>query len=138
MRTVTGASTVVVGGSFNEVGVLSAAVKVGGASTETVAGAKTLNAGKYELKVRGALAETLASHKVSAAKISEDITGPMTMTVGASMKAKGADVTFKATGGKLTIKASGITIEMSNGSVKVDGKFDGSVKSVDEGDQSYE
>lgn len=65
-RHVTGASTVVVGGSWNETGIVDAAVKVLGASTEVVSGSKKIDAGKYELTVRGALSETFASRKIDA------------------------------------------------------------------------
>jgi type VI secretion system secreted protein VgrG len=137
-RDVTGASTVMVGGSWSETGVVHAAVHVAGGNAELVAGAKTINAGKYELTVRGALSETLASRKIKAGgKVNEAYKGPLTMTIAGAMKIKGADVTIKATT-KLTIKASGITVEITPGNIKIDGKFDGKVNSVDEGDESYE
>ncbi len=137
-RLVTGMSTILVGGSWSETGVVSASVKVGGVNTEAVAGAKTIKAGKYELTVRGALSETVASRKVKAgAKITEEYKGPLAMNVGGSMKIKGADVSFKATG-KITLKASGITVTMTPGEITIDGKFAGKVKSVDEGNSTYE
>ncbi|APR80672.1 Rhs element Vgr family protein [Minicystis rosea] len=138
MRAVTGASAVMIGGSWNERGVVHAAVQVAGANAETVAGAKTIDAGKYELTVRGALSETLASRKVKASgKVNEEYTGPLSLTVASSTKLKGADVTIKATS-KLTLKASGITVEITPGNIKIDGKFDGKVKSVDDGDEKYD
>lgn len=137
-RQVKGASTILVGGSWSQRAVLTAAVQVAGANAEVVAGAKTIKAGKYEVKVRGALSETFASRKIKAGgKINEDYTGPLTMTIGGSTKIKGADVTIKATS-KLTIKASGITVVITPGNIKIDGKFDGTVKSVDDGDEKYE
>ena len=114
-RAVTGASTVMIGGSWNERSIVSAAVQVAGANAEMIAGAKTIDAGKYELTVRGALSETLASRKVKAGgAINEEYTGPLSMTVTTTAKLKGADVTIKATR-KLTLKASGITVEITPG-----------------------
>ncbi|WP_437312622.1 type VI secretion system Vgr family protein [Sorangium sp. So ce385] len=137
-RHVTGPSTVLVGGSWNEHGVVDAAVKVGGASTEIISGSKKIDAGTYGLTVRGALSETLASRKIKAGGgISEEYTGPYVLSVGASAKLRGSDVTVEATA-SLTIKASGITVKMTPGSITIDGKFDGKVKSVDDGDESYD
>jgi type VI secretion system secreted protein VgrG len=128
-RHVTGASTVAVGGSWTEIGGLTASTSVLGAATLTVAGPMSVKAKEYSLKA-SLLSETYASKSVKAgAKRVEGFGGPAKYAVGGSMKLKGAQVFFKAAG-KITIKASGATITITPGAIKVDGAFDSSEASI--------
>jgi type VI secretion system secreted protein VgrG len=137
-RTVTGASSVMVGGSWNAVAGANAAINVLGASTETVAGAKTITAGRYLVSVRGAMSETLASRSVTAGSHRiEKSAATVSYTIGAGATFKGADVIVTATSG-ITIKASGVTVKITPSSVSISGEFDGGPSSVDDGDHDYD
>jgi type VI secretion system secreted protein VgrG len=136
-RAVQGGSVVVVGATWKAVAGAHASVSVSGASTESVAGTKSITTAKYALAVRGALKETLASRTVSAGgDCIEDFGGVANYKVAGSAKLQGANVVVKAKS-KLTIKAGGVTIEMTPGEVTVKGDFQGSVAAVDSGDQKY-
>lgn len=136
-RDVGGASTVLVGGSWNVLAAAQASVSVGGVSAELVGGPKKVTTGSYFLDVKGGLKLTLASWSTKAGA-SHDIgfNAGSAVQIAGSAKIKGSDVTISADS-KLTIKASGITIEMTPGAVSIKGKFDGSIASVDDGDEQY-
>ncbi len=128
-RHVTGASTVLVGGSWTEIGGLTSSTSVLGASTLTVGGPMSITAKDYSLKA-SALSETYASRSVAAgAKRVEGFGGPAKYVVGGSMKMKGSQVFFTATA-KITLKASGATITITPSSIKVTGAFDSSEASI--------
>jgi type VI secretion system secreted protein VgrG len=136
-REVGGASTVIVGGTWNAVGGVHASVAVGGASAELVGGAKKVVTGKYYLGVKGATTMNVGAWSIdSAAAYNLGFGAAGTLSAKGSASVKGADIVIAAES-KLTIKASGITIEMTPGAVKISGKFDGSVGSVDEGSEKY-
>ncbi|UQA63177.1 type VI secretion system Vgr family protein [Polyangium aurulentum] len=129
-RHVTGASTVLVGGSWTEIGGLSAATSVLGASTLGVAGPMSIRAKDYSLKA-SALKETYASKRVTAGgKRVESFSAAAKYSVGGSMKISGGGgVYFKATS-KITLKASGATITITPSSIKVKGALDASGSSI--------
>jgi type VI secretion system secreted protein VgrG len=136
-REVGGASTTLVGGSWNVVAAAQASVSVGGASAELVGGPKKVTTGSYFLEVKGGLKLTLGSWTTKAGA-SHDLgfNADSAMQIAGSAKIKGSDVTIAAES-KLTIKASGITIEMTPSAVTITGRFDGSIASVDQGDEQY-
>jgi type VI secretion system secreted protein VgrG len=128
-RHVTGASTVLVGGSWTEIGGLRSSTSVLGASTLTVGGPMSVKAKDYSLKA-SALKETYASRSVKAGgKRVEGFGGPAKYAVGGSMKMKGSQVFFKAAA-KITIKASGVTITITPSAIKISGAFDSSEASI--------
>ncbi|WP_437646540.1 type VI secretion system Vgr family protein [Sorangium sp. So ce362] len=137
-RSVLGAATVLVGGAWSEKAGLALSVNTAGASTEVVSGAKSIKASKYEVRVRGALKETLASRKIKAGGDRNEIFGAAaTYKIGGSAKIKGSEVVVKAKH-KITLKASGITVKITPGGITIDGAFDGKSNSVDEGEQNYD
>ncbi|HSN99770.1 MAG TPA: type VI secretion system tip protein TssI/VgrG, partial [Candidatus Nanopelagicales bacterium] len=135
---VTGAASTLVGGSWHQLSGLSASVNVGGASAETVAGAKIIKALSYGLSVRGALTESFASEKIDAgtdAILTASSKG--TLRAGGGIKVKGADVVFVADT-KIQIKAGGVTITITPGSVTIQGKFKSSQSAVDDANEDYD
>lgn len=129
-RHVTGVSTVLTGGSWTEIGGLSAATSVLGASTLVVAGPMSIKAKDYSLKT-SALKEDYASRSVKAgAKRVEGFGAAAKYSVGGSMTISGAGgVHFKADS-KITLKASGATITITPSAITVKGAFDSSEASV--------
>ena len=137
VRSVKGVSTVLVGGSWNTVAGASHNVSVSGAATELVAGAKSIKASKYYLKVKGAYNETLASRTVKAGGDRQEGFGAAaSYTVGASASIEGSEITIKADS-KITIKAGGATITITPGAIKIDGDYKSKVESAEEGDELY-
>lgn len=135
---VTGAASILVGGSWNQLSGLSAAVDVGGASAETVAGAKMIKALSYGLSVRGALTESFASKKVDAGTDAIDAASSKgTLRAAGSVKVKGADVVFVADT-RIQIKAGGVTIKITPSSVTIQGKFKSSQSAVDDANEDYD
>jgi type VI secretion system secreted protein VgrG len=128
-RHVSGVSSVVVGGGWQEIGGLTSSVSVLGASALTVAGPLSIRAKDYALKAN-ALSETYAARSVSAkGKRVEAFGGPAKYTVGGTMKLKGAGVYFKAAS-KITLKAGGVTIVITPSAIKIRGAFDSSEASI--------
>ncbi|MDI1429099.1 type VI secretion system Vgr family protein [Polyangium sorediatum] len=137
-RQTTGAATVMVGGSCNMLAGANYGVNVMGARSEMVAGAKTIKASKFAQEVKGALAETLASRKVTAGGDRvEDFAATARYSIGGSAKLQGSNVVVKATG-QIKIKAGGATVTITPGSITIDGEFKGSVDAQDDGDENYE
>jgi type VI secretion system secreted protein VgrG len=134
---VTGSSARSIGASFTQLAGVSAALSVGGINKEEVGGAKTIKALKYGLSVRGALTETYASRTVSAADINDAYSAAATLQVGGSATMTGADVIVSATS-KLVVKAGGMTITITPGAVKIDGKFDSSQGAKDKNSEDYD
>jgi type VI secretion system secreted protein VgrG len=135
---VTGAASVLVGGSWHQLAGLSAAVDVGGASAETVAGAKMIKALSYGLSVKGPLTETFASKKVDAGTdVIDAASAKETLRAGGSMKLKGADVVFVADT-KIEIKAGGVTVKITPGSVTIQGDFKSTQSAVDDAREDYD
>jgi type VI secretion system secreted protein VgrG len=134
-RHVTGVSTVLVGGGWTEVGGLSAATSVLGASTLKVAGPMSVDAKDYSLKA-SSLKEEYASRKIRAGgKRNESIGGPAKYSIDGALTMKGSNVFFKASS-KLTIKAGGVTITITPSAVKIKGAFDSSEASIVTGDET--
>jgi type VI secretion system secreted protein VgrG len=137
-QSVTGAASVLVGGPWHQLSGLSAGVDVGGASAETVAGAKMIRGLSYGLSVRGAVTESFASKKVDAGTDAIDAaTSKETLRAGGSAKIKGADVVFVAKT-KIQIKAGGVTIKITPGSVTIQGKFKSTQSAVDDSSEDYD
>ncbi|MBK8258050.1 MAG: type VI secretion system tip protein VgrG [Polyangiaceae bacterium] len=128
-RHVTGVATVLVGGSWVEVGGLHSGTGVLGASVLNVGGPIQIKAKEYSLKA-SALKEDYASRTVDAkAAVTEDFGAAAKYSIGASLKMKGANAYFLAQS-KLTIKASGATITMTPGSIKIKGDFKSTEASI--------
>ena len=128
-RHVSGVSTVAVGGSWAEIGGLTTSVSVLGASTLTAGGPMTVNAKDYALKA-SLLSETYAAKSISAkAKRVEVFGASAKYAVGATMRMKGAVVSFKAAS-KITLKASGATITITPSAIKIRGAFDSTEPSI--------
>ncbi|MGH7298721.1 MAG: bacteriophage T4 gp5 trimerization domain-containing protein, partial [Polyangiaceae bacterium] len=136
-REVGGLSTTLVGGSWNTLAAAHESVTVAGGRVELVGGPKKIITGKYFLEAKGGLKMTLASWSTTAGTSHDIGFGAGTsIRIAGSARMKGADVIISAES-KLTIKASGITIEMTPSAVEIKGRFDGSVASVDQGDEAY-
>jgi type VI secretion system secreted protein VgrG len=114
---------------------LSEAVGVGGAAIVKISGAKTVKSNGYGLTVRGLYFENLASRDAESAECTESFRS-LTYTMSAGGKITGSAVSVEATS-KLTIKSSGVTVTMTPSSITIDGDFDGSVSSVEEGNHAY-
>jgi type VI secretion system secreted protein VgrG len=136
-RSVNGAAAVVIGGSWNTLAGLHSSTNVGGANTETVGGAKNIKSPKYALSAL-MLNESLASHSVNAGGDIKDVfKTTVTFDIGGSATLKGANVIVSGTS-KITLKADGITVTLTDGDIKIDGKFDSSQKAEDKNDESYD
>jgi type VI secretion system secreted protein VgrG len=134
-RHVTGASSVMVGGSWTEIGGLSASTSVLGASSLAVGGPMSIQAKSYSLKA-STLKETLASRTIHASgKRIEGIKGAAKYSIGGALSLHGSAVVFKADS-KITIQASGATITVTPSSITIDGAFDASDASVVTGDET--
>jgi type VI secretion system secreted protein VgrG len=135
---VMGASSIAVGGSWRQLSGLAAAVDVGGASAENVAGAKSITTPKYAVSVKGALTENLASRNVMAGTDAIDAASSKAiLRCASSVKVKGADVIFTAQT-KIKIEAGGVTLTITPGSVTIAGKFDSSQSALDDSDEAYD
>ena len=133
-RSVKGASTTLVAGSWKVLAGMHESTSVGGASTLLVAGEKSITcATNFSQAVKGALNETLASRNVKAGGDREEGFGAAaSYKIGGSATFKGSDVVITAKA-KITIKADGCTITITPGKIKIDGKFTGDVASEDDG-----
>ena len=135
---VTGPATILVAGSWSQLSGLSAAVDVGGANIETVAGAKSIKCTNYGLTVKGAFAETYASQKVESGTDTIDTaSSKSSYRSGAGFDIKAGDVVFTAQT-KIQIKAGGVTVKITPGSVTISGKFKSSQSAVDDSNESYD
>jgi type VI secretion system secreted protein VgrG len=134
-RHVTGVSTVMVGGGWTEVGGLSSATSVLGASVLKVGGPISVKAKEYSLKA-SALKESYSSRSVKAgAKRSEEFGAAVKYTIDGALSMKGSAVFFAAKS-KITIKASGVTVTITPSSIKIKGDFDSSEASVVTGEEA--
>ena len=137
LRSVTGSGAISIGGSWIAAAGTHAAVTVLGASIEEVGGAKNIVCGKYNQNVTGALNEVLASRSIKAGgDRGEEFGATGTYAIGGSAKVSGSDIVFKASS-KITLKADGATITITPGAISIEAEFDGSVASVDDGNESY-
>jgi type VI secretion system secreted protein VgrG len=135
---VSGASARSIGAGWTQLAGLASNVNVGGAQTEEVSGAKSIKAPKYGLNVKGALTESYSSRDITSGGEVEDCFGAScTFDVSGDVSMKGADVLIMADD-KITIKADGITITITDGNIKIDGKFDSSQASKDKDDVDYD
>lgn len=130
-RVVTGASAVRVGGSWNVTAGLHASVNVGGASFENVSGAKSIKTPTYELSALTSYTEDYASLSLHAGgDVLNDFKTTGRVQIGASATVGGSYVMVAASN-RITLKAGGVTIKITPGEVKIEGKFDGDVGSVE-------
>jgi type VI secretion system secreted protein VgrG len=131
-----GVSNLLVGGSLSTKTGVAEAVGVAGAAVIKVSGLQAINAATYALTVRGLYLESYGSRTAtsksrlgeSCGKVTYDITGAATYT--------GSSVVIEA-GAMLTIKASGLTITMTPGSITVQGNYQVSGSSVEDGVHRY-
>jgi type VI secretion system secreted protein VgrG len=130
-RLVTGATGVIVGGAWNAVAGLHASAHVGGVNTESVAGAKSIAAPKYDLKVKGAVTETYSSRKITAGNGFVESAPKITYDVSGAAKVNGSSFVVFEASSKLTLKGGGVTVTITSSDVKIDGKFDNSDSSED-------
>ena len=137
-RVVTGTAGTLIGGSWNALAGLSGAVNVGGAAIEEVGGAKNIKAKSYGIDVRASLNETYGSRKVTAGgEVSDSFKTTATFNIGGSAKIQGANVVVSAKS-KITVKAAGLTLTITSGEVKIDGKFNSSTKAKDKDSEDYD
>ncbi|HHH11227.1 MAG TPA: hypothetical protein ENK23_04040 [Sorangium sp.] len=117
---VSGASTLIVGGSYLQSGA-TASVSVGGASSLTVGGALSYAASKYALSA-SIVADTLGSINLkSAGPVSLSAGGRMNLTLGdCALQAPTIVIKAKA---KLTLRGGGATIQMTPASITFTGPF---------------
>lgn len=128
-RHVSGASTIAVGGTWAELGGVSAAIGVLGASTLTVGGPLSIRATNVSINAT-TLSESYAGLYGGHAGGKLTLSAPsVKLQAGGALKAKGADVFFKASS-SITIKAGGVTIRITPGSITVKGKLTGDSTSV--------
>jgi type VI secretion system secreted protein VgrG len=128
-RHVTGASSIAVGSTWAEIGGISAAIGVMGASTLTVAGPLSASATNVSINA-SVLTEAYAGLYRGHAGAKLTIKAPtIKLQAGGACKVKGADVFFKAKS-KIVVKAGGVTITILPGSIKVKGKLKGDSTSV--------
>lgn len=134
-RHVTGAHTVVVGAGWAEIGGLSSAVSVLGASTLTVGGPLAVQTANYSLSA-SSLTETYGSKNEAAggARI-HDAEGSLTLSVGGALALKGSVAVFDA--GSIKITAGGATIQLGGGTITIDGKLDTAGASLVTGDEKH-
>ncbi|AKT40743.1 type VI secretion system Vgr family protein [Chondromyces crocatus] len=132
-RHVTGFSTVAVGGSWQEIGGLSAATGVLGATSLVVGGLMSIGAREVSLKARS-LKETYGAQQVKAgARHVESFGGAAKYKVGGSLRAKASSISFVAKS-KITLHASGVKIVIEQGKITVKGALKSSMESVVTGD----
>jgi type VI secretion system secreted protein VgrG len=137
-RVVTGASGLLVGGSWSSLAGLSAGLDVGGVATEQVAGPKSIKAKSYGLDVKASLTETYGARKVKAGgPVADVFKTTATIKVGGSATIQGAHVVVSATS-KITLKAAGLKLTITSGEVKIDGKFKGSTSASDKNSEDYD
>jgi type VI secretion system secreted protein VgrG len=128
-RHVTGASTIAVGGTWTEIGGVSASTGVLGASTLTVAGPLSIRASKGSVNASVLTEKYAGVFKGHAGSNLTVKSAVVKVKAGGALKAKGADVFFKAKT-KITVKAGGVTITITPGSIKVKGNLKGDSTSV--------
>ncbi len=136
-RLVTGASTVVVGGAWTAAAGLHASTQVGGVNTESVSGAKSIEAPKYELKVKGAVTEKFSSRTIDATGGIVESAPTVTYDVSGGAKLHGGTFVVFEASSKLTLKGGGLTVTITPSEVKIDGKFENSSAAEDSDKESY-
>jgi len=125
-RHVNGTATVLVGGSWNEVGGVASSAGVAGAHLRAVGGPMNVRAPVCVIKA-SALVESFASHTATARGfIEESFKGLASLSVSGSASMKGSKVIVKAKTA-LTIEASGMTIRLTPSSIDVQGPVDSGV-----------
>ncbi len=128
-RHVSGASSIAMGGTWAEIGGVSASMGVLGASTLTVGGPLSIRAPNVSINAT-TLSESYAGLYKGHAGGKLTVTAPsVTLKAGGALKAKGADVFFKASS-EISIKAGGVTITITPGSITVKGDLKGDSTSV--------
>ncbi|MDI1480898.1 type VI secretion system tip protein TssI/VgrG [Polyangium sp. y55x31] len=131
-----GAGTLVVGGSMNTTAGISEAIAVGGAAVVKVSGPMTVTANGYGLDVLGVYAESYASRTVKAGGNVAESFGTLMHAVKGNATIAGAEVAIEAKA-RLVLKAGGMTIQMTPGTIEIQGDFQGSVASVEGGVSRY-
>lgn len=128
-RHVTGASTIVVGGTWTEIGGLTASTGVLGASTLKVDGPMSIKAQNVSINATTLSEKYDGVYKGHAGGKLTGESATVKLKAGGAMKVKGADVLFKASA-KIVVKAGGVTITITPSSIKVKGKVKGDSTSV--------
>lgn len=135
-RHVTGAHTVVVGAGWAEMGGLSSAVSVLGASSLTASGPFSVQTASYSLSA-GNLTEEYGSKTESAqGDRTFEATGALSLAAGGALSIQGSMVVFKAS--SIEVSAGGVTIKLGGGNITIDGKLDTSGASVVTGDEKHD
>jgi type VI secretion system secreted protein VgrG len=125
-RHVNGASRVLVGGSWNEMGGVASSVGVAGAHVRAIGGPMNVRAPGCTLKAT-ALAESFGAHTITAGGFVQDkFKGAGSLSVDGSASMKGSKVIVNAKT-SLTIEAAGMTVKMTPSSIDVQGPFDSGV-----------
>ncbi|MDC3961367.1 type VI secretion system Vgr family protein [Polyangium jinanense] len=131
-----GAGTLIVGGSMNTTAGISEVIAVGGAAVVKVSGPMTVTANGYGLDVLGVYAESHASRNVKAGGNVAESFGTLSHAVKGNATIAGAEVAIEAKA-RLVVKAGGMTIQMTPGTIEIQGDFQGSVASVEGGVSRY-
>lgn len=131
-----GVSTLAIGGSVGTRAVINEAIGVGGAALVKVSGAQVVSCNNYGLNVKGVYAESFSSRTADASGSVGESFRALTYEMKGGGKITGSEVAVQATA-KLTIKAGGATIEMTPGSITINGNFEGWVASAEEGNHQY-
>ncbi|WP_437603084.1 type VI secretion system tip protein TssI/VgrG [Sorangium sp. So ce590] len=128
-RHVTGASTIAVGGTWTEIGGLTASMGVLGASTLTAGGPLSVSAKNVSINA-SVLSEKYAGLYRAHAGADFTVGAPVIkLKAGGAIRAKGADVSFKAKT-RIVLKAGGVTVTITPASITVKGKLKGDSTSV--------
>jgi type VI secretion system secreted protein VgrG len=128
-RHVNGTSTILVGGSWNEVGGVASAVGVAGAHVRAIGGPIHVRAPSCTLAAT-ALEESFGAHTVSAGGFVQDkFKGAGALSTDGSAAMKGSKIIINAKA-SLTIEAAGMTICLTPSSIDVKGPFDSGVDTL--------
>jgi type VI secretion system secreted protein VgrG len=129
------ASLLRIGGSKQVAAGATEMIGVAGLSRVKIDGAKTVRSRGYQLKVRGPSEETLADLTVEAkGKIVESYR-KATFELKAT-KLSGSEVAFEAAD-RIILKTNGCVVTITNGTIVINGQFEGTVGSVEEGNHKY-
>jgi type VI secretion system secreted protein VgrG len=125
-RHVNGAATVLVGGSWNEVGGVASAVGVAGAHVRAIGGPINVRAPNCAIEAT-ALEESFGAYTASAGGFVQDkFKGAVALSADGSASMKGSKIIVNAKA-SLTIEAAGMTIRLTPSSIDVKGPFDSGV-----------
>ena len=112
------------------------ACPVAGAAVIGVADAQVISTGGYALTVRGLYFESYGVRTASSKSRFGESCGKVTYDITGAASYTGSSVVIEA-GAMLTIKASGLTITMTPASITVQGNYQVSGSSVEDGIHRY-